>query len=107
MISLQKRLARITHRHAENDQDPLLSILAGDTEESADGFGIISEASFSRFLRDIPHLFLDGATLVNEIDWIAGHIFAQSHAKHRVFCIHFWRNRLMGISLCAGFLRNT
>jgi len=76
MISLQKRLARITHRHAENDQDPLLSILAGDTEESADGFGIISEASFSRFLRDIPHLFLDGATLVNEIDWIAGHIFA-------------------------------
>jgi hypothetical protein len=45
--------------------DRLAPIITGETGESSAGFPTISEASFQKWMTEVPHLFLDGAALLD------------------------------------------
>ena len=63
------------HQHTKEDAllssylywEPLLDILTGETGVSSAGYPYICDASFQKFINDIPHLFNDGQVI---LDWL-------------------------------------
>lgn len=67
MQKLSDLLADATRDLGHPQKDALLNIICGPTEVSSSGFPFIAEAAFASFLAAVPHLFQEGAVL---LDWL-------------------------------------
>lgn len=103
---MKTRLSKLLHSEKFSRKKSLISILTGRTGVSSSGYPYISENSFQTFLREIPHLFQNGHSLLGLLAHLEKRIkrnkeFSSAELEALTSSIKVLRTIVYSASVCA------